>query len=309
LDSAHCRVENCHLRYASHFTDCEGWNPRTHFYNGVVIGGHDNLMLRCSVVLSAGNGIMLLGERNTVRNCLVREVDYMAVDGAAVRAEGRGHEIAHNTLTDTGRSVVWHLGLKAGRIIYNHLGRAGLLTNDLGLTYCYGADGEGTVIAYNLAHGNPRGTAIYLDNGCSNFVIHHNVCWDSSIGMQLNTPSHNNVVYNNTFVHNGTALGYYSPDGKKDQSGCRVVNNILTDAVSTGEGIEVSHNFTGQDPGFVDAERLDFRLRLGSPCLDAGVPIAGVTTNTVGRAPDLGAYEFGATPWKAGHDWGEPPVF
>jgi hypothetical protein len=309
-DAAHCLVRDCHLRYASHFTDCEGWNPRSQFLNGVVIGGHDNLMRGCSVVYSAGNGIMIFGERNTVRNCLVRDVDYMAVDCAAVRAEGRGHVIAHNTIADAGRSVVWHLGLKAGLIVYNDLGPAGRLTRDQGITYCWDTDGEGTVIAYNLAHDNSSGAAIYLDNGCSNFLIHHNVCWNNSGGaIALNTPSHNNLVCNNTIVLNRASVDYWTANDNKDQAGSRLVNNILTDTVRTGDGIEVSHNFTGKDPGFVDAERLDFRLRPGSPCLDAGVPIAGIATRFVGKAPDLGAYEFGAAAWKAGHDWGEPPIF
>jgi hypothetical protein len=53
-----------------------------------------------------------------VTNCFIRNVDYAAVDCGAIRAIGRGHVILHNTL-------------------YN----PGLLTADLGCTYCFDTDG------------------------------------------------------------------------------------------------------------------------------------------------------------------------
>ena len=41
------------------------------------------------------------------------------------------------------------------------------------------------------------------------------------------------------------------------------------------------------------AEGLDFRLKAGSAAVDRGVAIANVTEGFTGRAPDLGALEFG----------------
>jgi hypothetical protein len=40
-------------------------------------------------------------------------------------------------------------------------------------------------------------------------------------------------------------------------------------------------------------EDLDFRLRAGSPAVDAGVELPTITDGFTGRAPDLGAYELG----------------
>ncbi|UCH33795.1 MAG: right-handed parallel beta-helix repeat-containing protein, partial [Armatimonadota bacterium] len=309
--AGHCVARNCHVRYASHFMDCGGWG--TGASTGVLISGDHNQFRDSSVVYSAGNGVTLEGERNVVRNCLIRGCDYMAGDCGAIWAGGTRNAIVRNTLCETGRTVLVHRTLKTGVIAYNDMYHAGLMTSDLGITYCYDTDGAGTVIAYNRVHHNRAescGVGIYIDNGSSNFIIHHNVSWgNQDSGIRLNTPSHHNLVYYNTIHDNANSLGYWGPNDNRDQAGCRAVNNICTNDVITGDGIEINHNFAGKEPGFVGASEADFRLREDSPCVDAGVVIPGITSRCVGAAPDLGAYELGLRPWTAGHNWGEPPVF
>jgi hypothetical protein len=41
-------------------------------------------------------------------------------------------------------------------------------------------------------------------------------------------------------------------------------------------------------------EDLDFRLKAGSAAVDAGMPLPTITDAFTGKAPDLGAYEFGS---------------
>jgi hypothetical protein len=45
------------------------------------------------------------------------------------------------------------------------------------------------------------------------------------------------------------------------------------------------------DPRFMDTVAYDLRLRSGSPAIDAGIVIPGVTDGFTGAAPDLGAFE------------------
>ncbi len=45
-----------------------------------------------------------------------------------------------------------------------------------------------------------------------------------------------------------------------------------------------------------DAKDIDFRLKPGSPVIDRGIPLPNVTDGFAGRAPDLGAIEFGDQP-------------
>ena len=44
----------------------------------------------------------------------------------------------------------------------------------------------------------------------------------------------------------------------------------------------------------VDAQSIDLRLRKGAVAIDAGTPLPTITNGFLGKAPDLGAYEYGA---------------
>jgi hypothetical protein len=44
----------------------------------------------------------------------------------------------------------------------------------------------------------------------------------------------------------------------------------------------------------------DFSLRAGSPAIDTGVELPTITDGFTGRAPDLGAFEFGRPPFHYG---------
>jgi hypothetical protein len=318
-DAEHCRLENCSVAHPSHLTEAEGWGKQNE--TGIVVSGRDNLVQGCRVVWSAGNGVTLLGENNTVDRCEITHCDYIAMDCANVWMEGRGNTLSRSTLAYSGRSNVVHRYLKAGKIIYNDIHDAGMLTADLGATYCFGTDGEGTEIAYNWVHditqkytGSGVYVGIYIDNGSSNFLIHHNVCWNiSDTGLRLNIPSHNNRVYHNAVFNSGSCVNLWGPDDSVDMTGCDLRNNLFAGDLSLpsdertppvvviGDGLEYGYNYEGTDPGMTDPLNGDFTLEEDSPCVDAGVVIEGISDGFTGKAPDLGAYERGREPWRPGH--------
>jgi hypothetical protein len=87
-----------------------------------------------------------------------------------------------------------------------------------------------------------------------------------------------------------------------NQSGIRTVMVANCGYATTGTTFVLigNRNITDQAPGFVDPGAGNFRLRHGSPCIDAGVNLdwmAGAvdldgSNRVVGGAVDLGAYEF-----------------
>ena len=86
-------------------------------------------------------------------------------------------------------------------------------------------------------------------------------------------------------------------------TGCTVRNNLASALyVQSGPDMTADHNSVVDNPKsvFVDPARGDFRLRKGSPAIDAGsselapeTDIVG-TTRPQGDAVDLGAYEYPA---------------
>ena len=347
-DASHCTVENCHLLYPSHFEECDAYKTTTR--SGIQVSGHDNLIQGCSVQFCAGDGVSLQGAHNTLRDCLVRYVNYAAVECGAVSAHGQGLVIEHCSLSDSGRSVITHSGMKAGRIEYNDLARAGLLTRDCGLTYTWGADGQGTSIAYNWVHDNDAGddlptygNGIYLDEGCSNYEVHHNVIWGvSHAGIQIGTPCKNLLFAFNTVVNRPFSLGVYVTHKARIEKTI-LVNNILMGPRQFAEGLTLSNNvettkfyaFPGawEEPETQKSQQIlqlaspylkestagkvrppqirprsfwDFRPKPDSPGIDSAETLEEFPQIQSGH--DIGAYESTAAPWVPGHHWGEPPA-
>ena len=200
---------------------------------GVEIDGENNEIINCQVSHSWGDGITLLGTKNTIKNCVISDCNWMGTDAAAINASGFGHLISSNTLFKTGRSVLLHRKLKSSKIIFNEIYQGGILCDDLGLTYTYDTDGCGTEIAYNWLHDNksPRyGVGIYLDNNHENFKIHHNVIWNCFVGLTINQTASNDKILNNTFFNIKYTMGSCSPDGLKPKLDNIITKNNITES-------------------------------------------------------------------------------
>ena len=114
----------------------------------------------------------------------------------------------------------------------------------------------------------------------------------------MNPPNPANFIYNNTF--SGTKYSVAS-SGTREMAGSVFKNNLFTNSTQIGPGATSKNNgYRGTDWRFVDAARGDFRLRSDSPAIDKGLILSPYTNGYTGPAPDLGAFEYGRTPWAAG---------
>jgi len=313
-DSHHILIDNCAMKYISHYTIIDegtmGTGSKGVRDSGIILDGHDNILKNSNIAYSAGNGVALIGDNNTVHNCTIHDINYVVTDCGAVHTGSQkteNNKITYNKLYNAGRSLILHSNAQNLKILHNEMyySRYGWESWDLGATYAIATDGKGTEIAYNYIH-DARSIGIYIDNYNLNFLIHHNVIdktWSGRgyfIGLHFDSPGTNNQVYNNTI------LSQLSIRVRTPPSGFIVKNNIAGSIYFRNgsrppapEEVDYTNNIELNtiDPTtvFVDFDNKNFRLKPDSPAIDAGVDV-GFTHDIVGNpivnAPDIGAYEY-----------------
>jgi hypothetical protein len=307
-----CIFENGSVQYPTPFHWYgSGWGRQYSYKNdphatdkwsgkGVYLSGANNIIQNTYVAHSWGDGVSLGGTNNTVKNCLIEDCDWSLTDCAAISATGYKLNITDNTCQKAGRSIIVHRFADKISIMRNHLYDAGLGTDDLGLTYAFHSNGDGAEIAYNWVHDNHAphtNTGIYLDNQDTAFVVHHNVVWNCSYGIQTNKDAVNHEIYNNTVFNCKNPSWAWGPEGTS-VIGQKVYNNLTEYPFVVGN--DFKNNVVDTKESLQDADHYDFRPKKNSKAIDAGIVIKGIEEKYNGKAPDAGAYEYGDIAWKAG---------
>jgi Right handed beta helix region len=127
----------------------------------------------------------------------------------------------------------------------------------------------------------------------NNTVVGNGRRWGG--GMMFDTREAKNVVVrNNIFAGNHNHQVYVQKEP---------ISRVVDHNLCFGDGEVTGERNVAGEPRFVDAEKGDYRLRAGSPAIDAGSPDAAPKTDydgrprPVGKAVDLGAFEYaGKTP-------------
>lgn len=299
--SNHLSLTNLDVKYPSHFTLMStGWSrPNT---TGIVLQGDSNVLSNSVIAYSAGHGVVIDGRDSRVENCVVYGAAYNAGDDAGIRATGMRQTITNNTVFDTGRSGIKVSNTTNVKVLNNVVHDAMLQTTDGGGIYTYGMDGSGSEIAgnrvYNIHTGGWGGVGIFLDNGSHGFAVHHNLTYNVDHALKMNPPSRDNRIYNNTLDATSTSV---ETNRSRDMIGSSFINNIFTRKVNIGSGTTQRNNlFAGADARFVNPTRGDYRLLPGSAAINKGVALGAFTSGYAGVAPDIGAIEFGSSPFNAG---------
>jgi hypothetical protein len=98
----------------------------------------------------------------------------------------------------------------------------------------------------------------------------------------------------------GASVGKPFEDANSNWAGIDVRNTLVLGSALPAEAPSSGANRAVSSSAFVNAAAHDYRLTPGSPAVDQGTSIAGITTDRVGTkrpqgaAPDLGAYELAA---------------
>jgi len=340
-DASACRVENVHLRFGHGVHDPFGppvgrerlaveprdwasrrWFQETSVVTPTFVGGEGNTVVGCSLAYANGTSIVLAGPRNTLDNCLIHDVDWYGLDtGLGVDLLGApGATVRYCTIFNMGSSEGVRISNRGRSIIeYNYIHHGGMCQSDGSLVQCATPKIAGTVLRYNWLHDhnafNWGGTGLRGDDKTRGLIVHHNVAWRCP-EKSIITKGDGNRVYNNTCVDNprrDILLPIRRLPGKTDEielqnahseaiNNCgRVSGRYTWERKDDPPAGRLAANYEGGKPLLVDPARRDFRPRPGSPLVDAGQVVEGVTDGFRGKAPDIGAYELGAPRWVPGH--------
>jgi hypothetical protein len=308
-------LQNCQAQFLSHFTIInQGYleNGGTEQGDGVEINGNYNVVRGCTISNTAGSGVYSSGSSNLITRNLIYNTDYSGTYACPIALHGNGEIVTFNTAHTSGRDIVRPEG--TGSVIcFNDLSDPGLLCKDLGVIYAWGVNGQAvagvaTRIANNWIHDNSNSSLsplIYLDNYDANFVVDHNVCWNSSgdSGVRINGPALGHRIYNNT-LFNCYDVGTRTYDSwpNDNPNPAFWTNDVYQYSASNNLFLAAS-----PQSQLVNWTNEDFQLQTNAPAIGAGVVIPGFTDGYTGSAPDLGAYEFGDLAWGAGA--GSRPTF
>jgi len=236
--STNININDMTANYLSQFTTTgAGWNIPIN--TGIELSGNNDSITNSVIDYSAGDGIVLSGSGDDASNNIVHDVDYSGSDAAGILAMGSDNIIDHNTIYDVGRDGILFSNSTQTQVTYNYIYNPMLQGDDGGGIYTFGTDGTGSTIAYNiiqhvhsavfggetiLAGSGFGANGIFLDNGCTNYTIDHNIVTDSDAALKLNPPSHTENVFNNDLT--GAAFSVET-GGNFDLTGSVFDNNLL----------------------------------------------------------------------------------
>ncbi|HEX8234785.1 MAG TPA: right-handed parallel beta-helix repeat-containing protein [Abditibacteriaceae bacterium] len=154
----------------------------------------------------------------------------------------------------------------------------------------WGEDGEGELNVTPANRPITKKNLYFINNTIVNNGREAGSPWGG--GMRFESDKVENLVVKNNILSGNTGAPLLTIEGRRPPSAI-IMNNLLFGEGNTDQpGIG---NVTG-DPLFVDAAKGDFRLKKGSPAINAGVsgnvPVRDKGGRLRDSRPDIGAYEY-----------------
>ena len=308
--SDHFTLSNNKILYYYHTTKTRHYPWQAWFF-GVELWGDYSKVENCEIAYGAEGGVEVHGDNCSVVNNYIHDINYINSNAAAVENYNCDFTlVSHNTIDNVARSGII-LACANMRVCYNEITNCAINTQDVSSIGSYKTDAMGTVeVDHNIVH-DTNSVAYYLDNGSLNYIVHHNLCYNIQSAMIMNNPSYGNKIYNNTLIcdnpiNTGNLENPYDNNSFVGAvwHGDQFYNNILP-SVFYGEGVMCANNLFYKDKGvnFTNTETHDYTLKSTSNAINKGLMLPIGCETYSGSAPDIGAFEYGETPWTVGHDF------
>jgi parallel beta-helix repeat protein len=264
--------------------------------SGSTNGANHNKMVGCEVKNPAENGI-LISDASGVGHCDYNQfINCKVHDGRILTNPGHYHGFyieSNNNLVD-------------GCQMYN-MQAYGLQVFASAGNNCSNNTVRNCIVHDNAKDGSSTGGMI-LGTG-SNNTAYNNEVYNVPRGIKTGQGDKSTTIYFNS-IYNCSVYGIALSDSGAASTNPVVENNIVSNSTTkdyidegsvgttsdyncTKDGTAVgTHSLKNTDPKFTNPPT-DFTLQAGSPCKLAGIAVAGITTDIVGRPtkvpPNMGA--------------------
>jgi hypothetical protein len=318
-DTAHYAIyRNNHINYSlgdgilawrSHDVEVSG-NLIENVLDGGTYSGADGIQIGAKTTTPTAcnnykilNNTVIRNAANTNKGCIIAEMgDNGLISGNICEKGNFGIAPSGNNIT----------------VEYNYVNGFGVAG---GIRVSENTDMSGMKIRYNLVTNSPgfAGITLTIDevgqvNNRSNFEIHNNVVYNTYYGIGCSHPFSGSIKNNIVWSPGSNPRSRLGVASQIPGESLVIDNNILQD-----KGTEAMLSFNGvayydlaswqaatgfdthsssADPLWVNAAGADFHLQAGSPAINAGTTVGGLSEdfegNAVpnGAAPDIGIYEY-----------------
>jgi len=273
-----------------------------------------NIVRNCKFEYMDGPVIDMNGSNNIVENNYMHSIDYSCTyKGGYTLNMSRSTDLLfrRNTVHTAGTSEMYKAGVR-NTIELNDLSRSGYLQNDGSLVQLSVAAQDQSQTRYNWVHNSVKQGLRYDNSNLPNSPwgengnMHHNVAWKTD---RIFFKGDKHFIYNNlSFDNHLNDLIVSSNLPIQGRNYETITRNNISNKFSghrTKPGKDypvpgiVDHNWSGNFKNadirsqLRDPDNLDFRPKKDSELVDAGAFIKGKEIPYLGKAPDIGAYEYG----------------
>ncbi len=334
IDSINAKYVTHFIDQTGHYQS--QWYAKT----GIILSGRDNVLQNSVIQYTAAAGVSAFGERHKIIGNCFYETNYQCTEAGVINGGHSikliDPEIAWNYINNTTQKVIAIGNMyssnpeQAGLINLHHnvICNFMLRSSDSGaMNGSAGRNWDLMRIHHNVILNSftEVSIGIYTDYG-GQAIIDHNLLWNVKMPILMNRykpkgedqngaiiladddfPMGEIWVYNNLAINTswypGIVNNIVNPSGK----GMHYKNNIISNSIKASlelvEELDSNLYLSRKDVNelFIDYENLNFQLNPESDlAIDKGIDASPYNDKIMNQIPDIGPFEYGTEPWKAG---------